>query len=155
VTTAEAAHRGPNVASGAGPGSFLAPPDVSPGSAPGDGFDASVSAEVRTAAVGFRWAAAVVGHRAADLQLSSDAPVLALGGYSGNDPHPTVPEFLAAAIRHQIHYLVVDSADARARSDAGRIVAWALGCMPVQHTPRWMVVDLTAAATYAAHCSVR
>ena len=154
VTTAQAAHRGPNVASGGGPATFLAPPDVSPGSAPGDGFDTTVSAEVRAAAAGSRWAAAVVGHRAADLQLSSDAPVLALGGYSGNDPHPTVPEFLAAAAHRQVRYLVVDTSDTRAGGEAGRIVQWALGCMPVQHTPRWMVVDL-ADATSAAHCFAR
>lgn len=155
VTTAHAAHRGPNVASGDGPSTFLAPPDVSPGSAPGDGFDTTVSAEVRAAATGSRWAAAVVGHRAADLQLSSDAPVLALGGYSGKDPHPTLPEFLTAAAHRQVHYLVVDSSDARAGGEAGRIVHWALGCLPVQHTPRWMVVDLADAATSAARCSAR
>jgi hypothetical protein len=154
VTTAEAAHRGPNVASGGGPATFLAPAGVSPGSAPGDGFDTTVSAEVRATA-GSRWAAAVVGHRAADLQLSSGAPVLALGGYSGNDPHPTLPEFLAAAAHHQVRYLVVDSSDARVRSEAGRIVTWALGCMPVRHTPRWLVIDLTDAAAFAARCSTR
>jgi 4-amino-4-deoxy-L-arabinose transferase-like glycosyltransferase len=153
ITTAAAAHRGPNVASGIGPSTFVAPPDVSPGSAPGDGFDRVVSAEVRSAAVGFRWAAAVVGHHAADLQLSSGAPVLALGGYSGNDPHPTVPEFLAAAASRQVHYLVVGSADARAGDDAGRIVRWALTCLPVQHTTRWLVVDLTEAPLSVARCS--
>ncbi|HEV7211747.1 MAG TPA: glycosyltransferase family 39 protein [Blastococcus sp.] len=154
VTTAQAAHRGPNVASGVGPAAYLTPPDVSPGSAPGDGFDRTISAEVRAAAAGSRWAAAVVGHRAADLQLSSGAPVLALGGYSGNDPHPTVPEFLAAVAHGQVRYLVVDSADARAGGDAGRIVRWALGCMPVRHTPHWMVIDLADAAL-ATRCLAR
>jgi hypothetical protein len=153
VTTARAAHRGPNVASGVGPATFPVPPGVNPGSAPGDGFDRIVSAEVRAAATGFRWAAAVVGHRAADLQLSSDAPVLALGGYSGNDPHPTVPEFLAAATHRQVHYLVVDSADARAGGDAGRIVQWALRCLPVQHTPGGMIVDLADVTPSATRCS--
>jgi hypothetical protein len=153
VTTAQAAHRGPNVASGDGPASFAEPRDVTPGSAPGDGFDTTVSAQVRAAGAGSRWAAAVVGHRAADLQLSSDAPVLALGGYSGNDPHPTLPEFLTAAAHRQVRYLVVSSSDVRARGEAGRIVRWALDCLPVQRTPRWMVVDLTQAATAAERCS--
>jgi 4-amino-4-deoxy-L-arabinose transferase-like glycosyltransferase len=155
VTTAEAAHRGPNVASGNGPGSFAEPRDVSPGSAPGDEFDTTVSAEVRAAAPGPRWAAAVVGHRAADLQLSSDSPVLALGGYSGNDPHPTLPEFLGAAAHGQVRYLVVHPSDARARGEAGRIVRWALDCLPVQHTSRWLVVDLSGSTPAAAHCSAR
>jgi hypothetical protein len=155
VRTAQAAHRGPNVASGGGPATFPAPPDVSPGSAPGDGFDTTVSAKVRAAAAGSRWAAAVVGHRAADLQLSSDAPVLALGGYSGNDPHPTLSEFLGAAAHRQVRYLVVHASDAQSRGDAGRIVRWALGCMPVQRSPGWMVVDLADAATSAARCSAR
>ena len=114
-----------------------------------------MSAEIRAGAAGSRWAAAVVGHRAADLQLSSDAPVLALGGYSGNDPHPTLPEFLAAAAHHQVRYLVVQSSDVRVRGQAGRIVQWALDCMPVQRTPRWMVVDLIHAEAAAARCSAR
>jgi hypothetical protein len=155
VTTAQAAHRGPNVASGDGPATFAEPPDISPGSAPGDGFDTTVSAEVRAGAAGSRWAAAVVGHRAADLQLSSGAPVLALGGYSGNDPHPTLPEFLSAVAQHQVRYLVVHPSDAQARGPAGRIVRWAMDCLPVQHTPRWLVIDLTRAATAGAHCPSR
>ena len=153
VTTAEAAHRGPNVASGGGPASFGEPADVSPGSAPGDGFDTTVSAEVRAAASGSRWAAAVVGHRAADLQLSSGAPVLALGGYSGNDPHPTLPEFLIAAAQHQVRYLVVQSSDARVRGPAGRIVTWALDCLPVEHSRRWLVIDLTQSPSNGGHCT--
>jgi hypothetical protein len=155
VATAQTVHRGPNVASGDGPRGFTPTPDISPGSAPGEGASTAVADAVRAGSPGYRWAAAVVGHRAADLQLASGAPVWALGGYTGSDPHPTAPQFLAAAAQHQVHYLVFTAADINAPGQAGRIVRWAPNCLPADRTGHWLQVDLTAAAARTPSCAVQ
>ena len=42
----------------------------------------------------FTWAAAAVGsNNAAGYQLASGAPVMAVGGFNGTDPSPTLEEF--------------------------------------------------------------
>jgi hypothetical protein len=61
---------------------------------------------VRHGAAGHDWAAAVVGRRAADLQLASGVPVWSLGGFSGNDPHPTLQSFQSVVAAGRVHYLV-------------------------------------------------
>ena len=154
VATAETAHRGPNLASGPGRRDFPDEPGVSPGSAPVDGVSTALATAVRGGSAGYRWAAAVVGHRAGDLQLASGVPVWALGGYSGNDPHPTVAQFLVAAGRRQVHYLVVTPGDLRASGQAGRIVRWALDCLPAQRSGRWLRVDLTVPAGRSGACAL-
>src|SRR5688500_6201441 len=43
---------------------------------------------------GFKWAAATIGsNNAAGLQLASGQPVMALGGFNGTDPAPTLEQF--------------------------------------------------------------
>ncbi len=42
----------------------------------------------------YRWAAAVVGsNNAAGYQLAAGVPVMAVGGFNGTDPSPTLEEF--------------------------------------------------------------
>ncbi|GAA4870398.1 ArnT family glycosyltransferase [Actinomycetospora straminea] len=56
---------------------------------------------------GTRWAAATTGAQsAASLQLASGAPVMALGGFTGSDPAPTLAEFQAAVASGQVRYYV-------------------------------------------------
>jgi len=53
------------------------------------------------------WAAAVVGsNNAAGYQLASGAPVMAIGGFNGTDPAPTLQEFQHYVASHQIHYFI-------------------------------------------------
>ena len=55
----------------------------------------------------YTWAAAVVGsNNAAGYQLASGAPVMAVGGFNGTDPSPTLEEFKALRRRRQIHYFI-------------------------------------------------
>jgi 4-amino-4-deoxy-L-arabinose transferase-like glycosyltransferase len=55
----------------------------------------------------YRWAAAVVGStNAAGYQLAAGAPVLALGGFNGTDPHPTLAEFQQLVADGKIHYYI-------------------------------------------------
>jgi 4-amino-4-deoxy-L-arabinose transferase-like glycosyltransferase len=55
----------------------------------------------------FTWAAATVGsNNAAGYQLASGAPVMAIGGFNGTDPSPTLAEFQRYVADRQIHYFV-------------------------------------------------
>lgn len=55
----------------------------------------------------FRWAAAVVGsNNAAGYQLSADVPVMAVGGFNGTDPSPTLDEFVRYVEEGKIHYFI-------------------------------------------------
>src|SRR5699024_8784307 len=54
-----------------------------------------------------RWAAAAVGApAAARLQLASGRPVLAVGGYTGRDPAPTLEEFRRHVAAGRIRYFL-------------------------------------------------
>jgi 4-amino-4-deoxy-L-arabinose transferase-like glycosyltransferase len=56
---------------------------------------------------GTRWAAATTGAMsAAPLELTSGVPVMALGGFSGSDPAPTLAAFQSDVAIGQVRYLV-------------------------------------------------
>ncbi|MHB8400089.1 MAG: mannosyltransferase YkcB-related protein, partial [Candidatus Limnocylindrales bacterium] len=46
---------------------------------------------------------------AATLELASGAPVMAMGGFSGTDPAPTLAAFKALVVSGQVRYVLVDS----------------------------------------------
>jgi hypothetical protein len=65
-----------------------------------------------------RWAAATTGSQsAASLELASGTSVLAVGGFSGGDPSPTLAEFRAYVASGQVRYYV-------ASGDAAKIASW-------------------------------
>lgn len=106
VTTAATAHSGaiPSVGPArqgfggmGGPGGLLDSP------APAPGLSAALSANAHE----FTWVAATVGsNNAAGYQLASGAPVMAIGGFNGTDPSPTLKEFQHDVAARQIHYFV-------------------------------------------------
>ncbi|MGO4358777.1 ArnT family glycosyltransferase [Janibacter sp. RAF52] len=55
----------------------------------------------------YRWVAAAVGSQnAAGLQLGTELPVMAIGGFNGSDPSPTLEQFQQYVEDGDIHYLV-------------------------------------------------
>lgn len=55
----------------------------------------------------YRWTAATVGsNNAAGYQLSSGAPVMAVGGFNGTDPSPTLEQFQRHVADGDIHYFI-------------------------------------------------
>jgi 4-amino-4-deoxy-L-arabinose transferase-like glycosyltransferase len=55
----------------------------------------------------YRWVAAAIGSQnAAGLQLGTGLPVMAIGGFNGSDPSPTLAQFQQYVADGQIHYLV-------------------------------------------------
>ncbi|MCS0639490.1 glycosyltransferase family 39 protein [Streptomyces sp. LP05-1] len=72
---------------------------------------ASVGAEVKArlsdGADGYTWAAAAVGSQnAASYQLATEKPVMAIGGFNGSDPSPTLAQFKAYVAAGRIHYFI-------------------------------------------------
>ncbi|AFM18549.1 PMT family glycosyltransferase, 4-amino-4-deoxy-L-arabinose transferase [Mycolicibacterium chubuense NBB4] len=62
---------------------------------------------IATDAGEYTWAAAVVGsNNAAGFQLASGAPVMAVGGFNGTDPSPTLAQFTRYVDEARIHYFI-------------------------------------------------
>jgi 4-amino-4-deoxy-L-arabinose transferase-like glycosyltransferase len=82
---------------GGGGGGFLT------ASTPG----AQVTALLEADASHFKWVAATVNsNNAAGYQLASDDPVMAIGGFNGTDPAPTLAQFKADVSAGEIHYYI-------------------------------------------------
>ncbi|MFE9737769.1 ArnT family glycosyltransferase [Streptomyces sp. NPDC006477] len=72
---------------------------------------ASVSAAAKAAllkdADDFTWAAAAIGaQNAASYQLATEKPVMAIGGFNGSDPSPTLDAFERYVAEGRIHYFI-------------------------------------------------
>lgn len=74
------------------------------------------------------WTAAIVGSEsAANYQLETGRPIMALGGFNGSDPFPTLDEFIKLVGGGKIGALVIQNlppVTAEGRGDAARVVAW-------------------------------
>jgi 4-amino-4-deoxy-L-arabinose transferase-like glycosyltransferase len=71
----------------------------------------SVSAEVESTlkkdADDYTWAAAAIGaQNAASYQLATGKPVMAIGGFNGSDPSPTLAQFKQYVSEDRIHYFL-------------------------------------------------
>jgi 4-amino-4-deoxy-L-arabinose transferase-like glycosyltransferase len=104
-------------------------------------------------AAGYRWAAATVGSTsAASLELGSDgAPVMAIGGFTGTDPAPTLAEFEKLVSAHAIHYFVAGGAAGGAGPGAGsgsaaQITAWVRAHFAARTVGGMTAYDLTTPA---------
>lgn len=106
VATASTPHVGavPSVGQGHGPGGM--------GGFGGGLFEAPDPGPALTNLLGsdadrYEWVAAVVGStNAAGYQLAARAPVMALGGFNGTDPAPTLAEFKQLVADGKIHYYI-------------------------------------------------
>lgn len=68
---------------------------------------AALTTLLGTDAAKYRWAAAVVGsNNAAGYQLAARVPVMAVGGFNGTDPAPTLAQFEQYVATGQIHYFI-------------------------------------------------
>jgi 4-amino-4-deoxy-L-arabinose transferase-like glycosyltransferase len=67
----------------------------------------AISAMLANDAGDYTWTAAVVGsNNAAGYQLAGGAPVMAIGGFNGTDPSPTLQEFKDYVATGRIHYFI-------------------------------------------------
>jgi len=64
-----------------------------------------LTALLRADAARYTWVAAITGaNSAAGYQLASDEPVMAIGGFNGTDPAPTLTQFEKYVAEGRIHY---------------------------------------------------
>ncbi|HVS85930.1 MAG TPA: hypothetical protein VHD91_09890, partial [Gaiellaceae bacterium] len=62
---------------------------------------------LQTDASSYRWVAAGVGaNSVAGVELASGEPVMAIGGFNGTDPAPTLAQFEADVAAGRIHYFL-------------------------------------------------
>jgi 4-amino-4-deoxy-L-arabinose transferase-like glycosyltransferase len=78
------------------------------GQFPGSGRDTANSAlTTLLKATNSKWAAATTGSQsAAPLELSSGKAIMAIGGFSGSDPTPTLAQFKAYVSAGQVRYFI-------------------------------------------------
>ncbi|MFI1200894.1 glycosyltransferase family 39 protein [Streptomyces sp. BHT-5-2] len=79
-----------------------------------DGASVSPAAErlVERNADRYTWAAAAVGSQnAASYQLATQKPVMAIGGFNGSDPSPTLAQFQRYVAAGRIHYFIAGGRD--------------------------------------------
>ena len=69
--------------------------------------DSAVVRALEAEADSYTWVAAAVGsNNAAGLQLATGLPVMAIGGFNGSDPYPTLDQFQQYVAGGRIHYFV-------------------------------------------------
>ncbi|MFJ1547340.1 ArnT family glycosyltransferase [Streptomyces sp. NPDC088246] len=108
---------GTGTAPGTGTSPGTAPGGTGEGGTPGGGGmggllnGSSVSAEaeklLEESAADYTWAAAAIGSQnAASYQLATGEPVMAIGGFNGSDPSPTLSRFKKYVEDGRIHYFI-------------------------------------------------
>ncbi|WP_327100757.1 glycosyltransferase family 39 protein [Nocardia vinacea] len=118
------------------------------GITPGANLTAALSAD----ADNYTWVAAVVGSsNAAGYQLATGDPVMALGGFNGTDPAPTLSEFEDYVAQHKIHYFIsaqimggMRGSGSGGSQAASEIAAWVEANFTAQTIDGVTVYDLTA-----------
>ncbi|MFD4253971.1 ArnT family glycosyltransferase [Amycolatopsis thermoflava] len=98
-----------------------------------------------------KWSAATNGSQsAAGLALNSDTAVIAIGGFNGGDPAPTLAEFQQYVARGEITYYVsggMGGMGGMGRGGSGEIAQWVAENFTAQTVGGSTVYDLTTGAT--------
>ena len=98
-------------------------------------------------ASGYRWAAATTGSQnAASYQLASELPVMAIGGFNGSDPAPTLDEFKVYVAQGLIRYYIASGGMGGTQmggsSAASEIAEWVAQNYTAQTVGNTTVYDL-------------
>ena len=124
------------------------------GGAGGPGGTGSVSSALsrllESGASGYKWAAATISSTsAASLELGSNGvPVMAIGGFSGSDPAPTLAQFEKLVSSGEIHYFVASGTGGSGGPGGGsgsgsQITAWVKAHFTAKTVGGMTVYDLT------------
>ncbi|GHE94541.1 glycosyl transferase [Amycolatopsis deserti] len=126
VATAATPHSGAIPSAGPGSGRFGGPRGGSllTTTTPG----AEITALLQADAENYTWVAATVGSNpAASYQLASGFPVMALGGFNGTDPSPTLEQFQRYVASGRIHYFLGEPREINSTGgsdEAEKIAEW-------------------------------
>ncbi|AIJ26781.1 ArnT family glycosyltransferase [Amycolatopsis methanolica] len=95
-----------------------------------------------------KWSAATNGSQsAAGLALNSDTAVIAIGGFNGGDPAPTLDEFKQYVARGEITYYVSGGMGGMGPGGSGEIAQWVAENFTAQTVGGSTVYDLTTGTT--------
>ncbi|WP_425565890.1 glycosyltransferase family 39 protein [Pseudonocardia ailaonensis] len=115
---------------------------------------AQVTALLKEDAAKYTWVAAAVGsNTAAGYQLAADAPVMAVGGFNGTDPSPTLVQFQQDVAEGKIHWFVGGAGADRGGSDTGgsdeaaRIAQWVQSTFTATTVDGVTLYDLASGTT--------
>ncbi|MGW0194721.1 ArnT family glycosyltransferase [Nonomuraea sp. NPDC003201] len=114
---------------------------------------AELTALLKTDASAYTWVAATVGsNNAAGYQLAAGGPVMAVGGFNGTDPAPTLGQFKQYVAEKKIHYFIgtgmgmgMGGRSTAGSDDAARIAAWVQETFTATTVGGTTVFDLTQA----------
>jgi 4-amino-4-deoxy-L-arabinose transferase-like glycosyltransferase len=100
----------------------------------------------------YTWVAAVIGSQSASgYQLATGDPVMAIGGFNGSDPSPTLAQFQQYVQEGKIHYFIGGSLGGPSSTGGSnygaQISAWVAANYPAQTVGTTTVYDLTAPTT--------
>ncbi|WP_370480985.1 ArnT family glycosyltransferase [Mycobacterium sp. pUA109] len=117
----------------------------------------ALTAALRADAARYTWVAAAIGsNTAAGYQLASGAPVMAVGGYNGTDPAPTLTQFQDYVAQHRIHYFIGGATvgpmhgTPSGSDDANRIAGWVAATYPARTLDGVTIYDLSPGFTAGA-----
>ena len=120
-------------------GGFLDSPDPSPGQVTALLVDADR----------YTWTAATIGSpNAAGYQLATGTPVMAIGGFNGTDPAPTLDKFRTLVEDKKIHFFIGGSmrhpmrAASTGNHDAAEIAAWVARNFPARTIDGVTIYDI-------------
>lgn len=140
---------------------YAAPPGASPavtGGLVGGGMSSlsrpggTLTKELETGAASYRWVVATVGDLpAGGYQLATGDPAMAIGGWTGTDPAPSLAEFKEMVARHQVHYFIpagtyggIVLGASQAGSDACQVSGWVEHNFSARRVSGVVVYDLSA-----------
>ncbi|MEZ0163715.1 ArnT family glycosyltransferase [Kineococcus sp. LSe6-4] len=100
----------------------------------------------------YRWVAATTGsNNAAGYQLATQEPVMAVGGFNGTDPAPTLAQFQAYVAAGDVHYYVLSRSMASTRTGgsdaAAQIATWVEQNFTATTVDGTTLYDLTQGST--------
>jgi hypothetical protein len=106
---------------------------------------------LETGAGRYTWVAATVNsNSAAGYQLATGDPVMAIGGFNGTDPAPTLAQFERDVAQKKVHYFISGGrglGSANSATTAGQITQWVESHFTATTLGGVTLYDLTSAAT--------
>jgi len=100
----------------------------------------------------YTWVAAAVGSQSASgYQLATGDPVMAVGGFNGTDPSPTLAQFQQYVQEGKIHYFIGGGLgggnNTGGSNNSSQIAAWVAANYTAKTVGNTTVYDLTAPTT--------
>ncbi|MEU3461394.1 glycosyltransferase family 39 protein [Streptomyces sp. NPDC006733] len=114
-----------------------------------DGADVSsaMKALLEKNASDYTWVAAAIGSQnSASYQLATGEPVMAIGGFNGSDPSPTLAQFQRYVAEGKIHYFISSGGGMGGQGTSSAISTWVASAFTAKTVGTTTVYDLTSPA---------